>query len=259
MTTKKDEFKALLDDKGTNENDAQLFLEKNTEFIPLMFLLNHQLHFNSVVSKFKISDRYTADFMYLTKSSDEWYCVLIEIENQHKKIFTKNKENINFSQDFNHWFDQISHWKQYIDENKSVVIDKLKHLRVPLERNRVNFKYILVIGRSEEKKLSEQQKMFTAKNNDTTRIITYDTVADSSYTGPKKHIILSPWKEWYKIKNLDSLDLPFFANLNPSNLKLNKSQKDILIKNWYDIENWEKWNPLDFNQKQNFKTIRNKS
>ena len=145
MKNKINDFKSILNDINKTENDVQDFLEQNTEFIPKMFLLNHQLHFNVIVSKFKISDSYIVDFMYLTKSSDEWYCVLIEIEKQHKKIFTQNKDNIYHTQDFNNAFDQISSWRAYIDKNKDSVVKKLNLLKQPLKNNRINFKYTLVL------------------------------------------------------------------------------------------------------------------
>lgn len=252
MKIKENEFREILENKDKNENHVQKFLEENTEFIPLMFLLNHQLHFNVIVSKFKLSESYTVDFMYLTKSSDEWHCVFIEIENQHKKIFNKNKENIHFSWDFNHAFDQISSWRSYIDKNRESVLKKIEILKKPLEKNRVNFKYILVLWRNDEKKLEKQQEIFTNRTNNDTRIITYDTIINSvNYNkSNNRHILLSEWKSWYKIKELDSLNTSIFAYINSSYLKLTDKQKEVLMKDWYEINEWEKWNFLNYNQKK---------
>lgn len=40
---------------GNTENQIQEFLEENTIFIPMPFLLNHYLHMNCVISKFNVT------------------------------------------------------------------------------------------------------------------------------------------------------------------------------------------------------------
>ena len=72
------------------------------------FLLNHYLHMNCVISKFKLGNEFVTDFAYLTKSSDYWEFVLVELEDAKKKIFTNDKENIYFHSEFNHAYDQIT-------------------------------------------------------------------------------------------------------------------------------------------------------
>ena len=64
---------------GNTENQIQEFLEENTIFIPMPFLLNHYLHMNCVISKFKLGNEFVTDFAYLTKSSDYWEFVLVEL------------------------------------------------------------------------------------------------------------------------------------------------------------------------------------
>lgn len=78
-------FKHKLDDISLNENHIQNFLEENTELISTPFLLNHHLHFNSIITKFKISDGLISDFAFLTKSTDFWHLVLVELEDPKKK------------------------------------------------------------------------------------------------------------------------------------------------------------------------------
>lgn len=78
-------FRSALEDDSLNENDIQRFLEENSELISTPFLLNHHLHFNVLISKFKISDGLISDFAYLTKSSDFWDLVLVEIEDPKKE------------------------------------------------------------------------------------------------------------------------------------------------------------------------------
>src|SRR5579875_207323 len=84
-------LQSTLSDPTQNENDVQRLLEANTELIPIPFLLNHHLHKNAVISKLPISTSLITDFAYLTKSSDEWWIVFVELESQHKKIFNRNE------------------------------------------------------------------------------------------------------------------------------------------------------------------------
>lgn len=41
----------VIEKNGNTENQIQEFLEENTIFIPMPFLLNHYLHMNCVISK----------------------------------------------------------------------------------------------------------------------------------------------------------------------------------------------------------------
>ena len=70
----------VIEKNGNTENQIQEFLEENTIFIPMPFLLNHYLHMNCVISKFKLGNEFVTDFAYLTKSSDYWEFVLVELE-----------------------------------------------------------------------------------------------------------------------------------------------------------------------------------
>lgn len=69
----------VIEKKSNTENQIQEFLEENTIFIPMPFLLNHHLHMNCVISKFKLGNEFVTDFAYLTKSSDYWEFVLVEL------------------------------------------------------------------------------------------------------------------------------------------------------------------------------------
>lgn len=90
-------------------------------------LENHHLHFNCVISKLKIGLEVITDFAYLTKSSDIWRVILIELESPHKRIFKKNAHGYpEFSAEFNNAIDQITYWKVYIEEHKTAVLRQLE-------------------------------------------------------------------------------------------------------------------------------------
>ena len=167
----------VIEKNGNTENQIQEFLEENTIFIPMPFLLNHYLHMNCVISKFKLGNEFVTDFAYLTKSSDYWEFVLVELEDAKKKIFTNDKENIYFHSEFNHAYDQITSWKAYVNKNREAILHQIDKLRVPLNENSVRFKYVLVIGRNAEKNNSEKRRaMFAEKSDNDIRVMTYESL-----------------------------------------------------------------------------------
>lgn len=113
----KQSFLDMLDNHKT-ENDIQRFLEEHTEMIPLPFLENHGLNDNAIITKFKLGSEMTTDFAYLTKCSDYWNFVLVELEDSRKKLFTENKQQVTFHHEFNHAYDQITAWKAYVENNR---------------------------------------------------------------------------------------------------------------------------------------------
>lgn len=193
--------------------------------IPLPFLLNHHLHMNSIISKFKIGNEYITVFAYLTKSSDFWYFVLMELEDPKKRIFTKNNENIYFHSDFNHAYDQVTSWKAYISQHSNEILNQIDKIRVPLNYNNVIFKYVLIYRRSCEKANSPKKTaMFAPKSTDDIRVMTYDSLISNCEILPynSEKVILSPWKsQGFKIKVLpDKISTPLFSYLVPDYLSI---------------------------------------
>jgi hypothetical protein len=154
-----EEFKALLSRSGRQENAIQAFLEKHTAFVPTPGLLNHRLHLNCIISKFPIGDR-IADYAYLTKSSDEWKLVLVELEDSGKKLFTQSSKHVGFTADMNDAIAQVDVWREYWNENRQEVVKSLEPLLVPpgMRRNGVSLECVLVIGRSAEKDNNEARR-----------------------------------------------------------------------------------------------------
>lgn len=246
-------FESILTDSSKNENDIQAFLENNSEMIPLPFLLNHRLHFNSVLTKFPISTSLTTDFLYITKSSDSWWVVLVELENQHKKIFTTSRNKVHFSQEFNYAYDQIASWRSYINQNPREVKELLVKLFEPIRmaRNPVHFKYVLVLGRNSEKRTEEHVHMFDQKNTNDIKVITYDTVMSSfNYAPyPEKHVILSKNGTSFKAKHLQDAEVPLFSIFTPAELELRQEQIVHLQNQGYDMDAWQKGEYLTINNK----------
>ena len=247
------DFTELLNDVNTNENIVQEFLEENTELIPLPILENHHLHFNCVISKLKIGLEVITDFAYLTKSSDIWRVILIELESPHKRIFKKNAHGYTeFSAEFNNAIDQITYWKVYIEEYKTAVLRQLEKIRVPLEKNKVVFEYVLVLGRNKEKDNSDKRRSMFAEKSETMHIkfMTYDSLI-SKYTYytlvNNEKIILSPCREMgFKIKKLpkNKIDTSIFSHVYPEYLQVTEEQFERLKKEGYEMDEWKNNNLL---------------
>ncbi|MEK4576730.1 Shedu anti-phage system protein SduA domain-containing protein [Bacillus sp. FSL R12-0074] len=246
-------FRSALEDDSLNENDIQRFLEENSELISTPFLLNHHLHFNVLISKFKISDGLISDFAYLTKSSDFWDLVLVEIEDPKKRIFTSNSEQVNFHSNFNHAMDQIFEWKGYIEQNSEEIKRRIDPLKIPLKDRPIRFKYVLIYGRNAEKENNlRKTRMFGQKTIGDVRVLTFDSLISEFMCSKYKYgkMILSHWREGYKVKSVPSnIETSIFAYLNSSMLKLDAEQKRMLIQQGYDIEKWEDGHSLSYNSK----------
>nr|GLK21608.1 hypothetical protein GCM10017606_24350 [Microbacterium terregens] len=124
-------FEDLLVDEGKDENDIQAFLEQHTELLDTSsWLLNHRLHMNCVIAKFPIGGR-SADFAYLTKSSDRWTLVLVEIERATKPLFTSSSKHFGNSAAFNDALAQTAVWRDQWEQHRSEVRERLLPLLVP--------------------------------------------------------------------------------------------------------------------------------
>lgn len=250
-----EQYTNVINSDNNTENQIQTFLEENTFLIPMPFLLNHYLHMNCIISKFKLGNEFVTDFAYLTKSSDYWEFVLVELEDAKKKIFTNKKENIYFHSDFNHAYDQITSWKAYVSKNKESILHQIDKIRIPLNENSVRFKYVLIIGRNFEKDNSEKRRaMFAEKSTDDIRVMTYDSIISQcqtlSYNGEK--IILSTWKEQgFKIKRLPKykVSTSLFAYMKPEYLQISDNDIERLKGEDYQMDIWLSGKPLSYNEK----------
>jgi len=240
-----EEFEILLNDKSKNENDIQCFLEENSELIPLPFLAGHQLHQSAVISKLPIGNGYVSDLAYLTKCSDYWHLVLIEIEDPKKKIFLKSSENIRFTANFNNAYEQVLSWKAYLeDENNADELKKrVKKLMGYDQIANIPFyvRYVLIYGRSTEKQNSEKRiKMFNQKNTSEIQVKTFDSLISEYKLKPElPKMILSPWREsGFLIKKVPHKDIEMWllAYLSSDYIKIDNIARERLIEQGYHIE-----------------------
>lgn len=245
---------AFLDmlDNHNNENDIQRFLEEHTEMIPLPFLENHGLNDNAIITKFKLGSEMVTDFAYLTKCSDYWNFVLVELEDSRKKLFTENKQRVLFSAEFNNAYDQITAWKAYVEQNRERLLCQTEKIRIPLTSNPVRFKYVLIIGRNKEKEHSEHKRsMFAQKSTDDIKVMTYDSIisyCENSLDLCEK-LVLSPiGDQAFKIKSVpEEINTTLFGWLTPEYIKIEQPQVEQLKQQGYEMDAWLQGKLLTFN------------
>ena len=236
------------------ELNVQDYLELNSELIPTPGLLNHHLHFRSVISQFPIDNSLISDFAYITKNTIQWKIFLIELKSPDKKIFKSTKSQISFRSEFNEALSQIRSWKVFIRNNKQAVINKVKPLLHPLsmQNNPIDFSYVLVYGRSEEYEASRQRSdnLYSLIENESIYFHSYDSLSRSKEeSGGYKKNILKINKNIYSFKHLSCQPLHLFAYMSPNDFSLSKKDETTL-KSWgYDIDSWLKGHKLDFNGK----------
>jgi hypothetical protein len=140
---------SLLEAPATDERSMQAFLEEHPEFLYTPYLLNHGLHRDALISQFRLSTSLTTDFAYLTKSSNLWRLVLVELEPPSVQIFLTDGQATP-SAEFTKRKTQLDEWRDAVRTQKTEILRPLLPLLRPMDRNRVEFHYLLVIGRSPE-------------------------------------------------------------------------------------------------------------
>jgi hypothetical protein len=184
-------YTRLLNAPGTNELKLKAFFEKNPSLIPAPWMLNHGIHFGFVFPQFKVSTGLTTDFVYLTKSSATWWCVLIEFERPDVSIFKKNSHTAKFSAEFLAGIEQVRDWQLYLKEHRDGFLRYLRPFMRPvtMASNPLKFRYVLVIGRRKDVIAShsktERFSLFeNAEADSTLRVMTYDGLLSEFFESP---------------------------------------------------------------------------
>ncbi len=245
-------FYELLSIENVTEQDCQNFLELNSELILAPFLLNHWIHFGAIISKFPLDTALVTDFAYLTKSSDFWHLVLVELEHPNKRLFRDNSGYIIPTAELTTAIAQIHTWQDFIRRNSDEVLRRLLPLRKPLTNNQVFFKYLLVIGRSEQKSKNQAMRdRLATLGDDDFLICTYDSLISAYQESPKfKKNILRLIRNRFDIKYLHREPEAMFAHLTPEDLIISPEQKEILLSLGYEIDKWEQGELLRYNNKK---------
>ena len=188
----KKEFEVIYNDcvKGDkNENDVQRFMEANTQLIPRIFLSNHGIHLGTVFLKVLIGNgAYKSDFMLITKSTADWTCVHIEIENPASKPFTKSGE---LSSAFSHAISQVNSWRSLLTRPEQQIAFKeriKKSLLCHMSDNPIGHKFVLVFGRREDL-TQDKMELWRSLSNDSFHVMTFDSLfEDDSKANDTLHL-----------------------------------------------------------------------
>lgn len=235
-------FKELLAREGANENELQAFIEQNTTFMLTPGLLNHGLHLNCLISKFPIGER-IADFAYLTKSSDEWKLILVELEHAGKKLFVPSSNHNSFSAQMNDAIAQVDVWREYWTANRQAVIESIKPLLVPpiMSRNTISLEYVLIIGRSAEKDNdnARRTRLASLRADKQIQVMTYDTIIRAVENSPQKpRAILTKAGNGFRLRSVEGLPTNLFSRVYPEHLAVDPGPEKVLRDAGYDMDAW---------------------
>ena len=230
-------FKIILNDENTTEQSVQDFIEGNTILFHPPFELNHGVSSHQLISKFQLDTTLITDFAYLTKSSVVWWLVLVELEHPSKKIFTKNGVT---SAEFNAAIHQVNTWRTFVKRNAGEVIRKIDPLRKPLVRNKIFFKYVLVIGRTTEFQ-GDQMKVdaFEELQRDDLRILTYDSLIHAYQKKSNELLDVISQKGGkfaFKRRHRDEVDI--FSWLTSNDFHLEAEDITYYKNLGYDMDRW---------------------
>ena len=246
------EFEQLLDEPGCNELSVKPFFEQYPFVIPTPWLLNHRIHFDFMFPQLPISTASRTDFVYLTKSSASWWCVLIEIESPNAKLFHEKSRTVKFHSDLTAALDQIRDWRDYLAEHADAFLSQLSPIRIPLERNPVEFRYVLVIGRRREfygdrAKTMRFSRLETGKDSPDLRVMTYDAVlSDFAY---RQSTRLGPFEDYdllarsgtrFRFTRYVPREANFWGWLTPAQLDITTDQLSKASEAGNSIDKWLK-------------------
>ncbi len=231
------------------EQRFQDFIETNTRLFYPPFSRGHNVHFSSIISKFKLDTSLTTDLAYLTKNSNGWYLVLVELERPTEQLFTKSTK---LSCKLTDSIAQVKAWMAFVKKNPAIIDQKIRPLKKPLEDNLLWVKYALIIGRTTEY-ARDQDKVdsIALEENPDFKIMTYDSLLNSLKAGQGIELdVLRQVRSKFSFKYHHRKDTSIFAWLSPNELRLSDSDKKYYKNLDYDIDSWEQGKLLRVNNKQ---------
>jgi hypothetical protein len=216
------------------------YLEDHPAFIATPGLLNHGLHFDSVITQFSFVDGYTADFAYLTKSTANWILYLVEFESPTVTLFSKSGVDPIRSAKFNRGLNQIDDWRREVKRDPHSVRAKLRYLLVPFADNPLEVRFMLVVGRSHELATDDRKRAsFGALASQDLTVLTYDSMT-SAFTLRKyreRKNVLRLRKDGVHVRTLGYVR-SLMAWLGPTKLHFTAAQIATLRSSRYDVDSW---------------------
>lgn len=237
----KEDFIALLDKQG-GEQEYQEFIEKNTALVPREFVQNHGVHLDMVFRKLSLAADYTTDFFYLSKSSADWNCVLIEIEKPQSKYFKDTSNNLH--QDFHAALEQINRWSAWFEDISNLngfingTLSSVRSSNGLMGQNPCNIKYVLVHGRRAEfEKNKIRTSLIKAQERDDFHILSYDSLAESLHSKRELYVARRT-NEHIEILSNKFISEELFVLVDSSYLKITDELRASVLKHkksWHHI------------------------
>ena len=219
------QFENLCNQEESNEEIFQKFLEQNTCLIPRQFVQHHGINLQTVYVKVRMTKVYISDFMLITKSSADWTCIHIEIENPKKPIFKSNGE---FFAEYNSAKTQVKNWEAWFknSENKSSFEQDIKKtMPLNMRENPINHKFVLIYGRDSEIDCEQKKGLWLEEKNSDANfyVMTWDSLFKEThnqlnlakFTKQRIHFIYCP--------NLPATDTFINNGLNPADFEMSKT------------------------------------
>lgn len=243
-------FRDLLDARPADENAIQEFLETHTAFFETPSLRHHGLNLNCVISKLHVGP-WKTDLAYLSKSSNGWNLVLVELERPDKKLFRASSDYLAPSAELTTALAQVDTWRDEWERNRDGVLDRLRPLLVPpkLGRNPVTAHYVLIIGRDDEIQgdPDKRRRLDAYVDEKNLTILTFDTLLRTYEEGRGyAKCVLSPTARGYRIKHLEAEPYHLFAHVENHDFEVSAEAEAKLVGLNYDIPAWRQGKLLKF-------------
>jgi hypothetical protein len=211
-------------DEQQGEQVYQAFIEKNTSLVPREFEQNHGIHFQLVLRKLSLAKDYTTDLFYLSKSSGDWHCVLIELEKPQSKYFKDGSAD--FHSDFLQGLAQIYRWQAWFKSQSNLdgfINGTIGFFRTPIRSAPCHIKYVLVHGRRSEFENNEQRRnLIAARESDDFHILSYDSLLESLHTKYPLYVG-SRHNEYIEILSEEFVGDSIFSCLQPEQLRIRRA------------------------------------
>lgn len=226
----RERFLRLLDEQK-GEQVYQAFMERHTRLIPREFVQNHGLHFDLVLRKLKFGADYISDFFYMSKSSDDWNLVFVEIEKPQSRYFKDGSNE--FHPDFLKGLQQIGLWRAWLTDpaNLAGFLKQLQPIRLPLTmtRNPSHPKFVLVHGRRAEYHGNDvRRSLVQAQERPDFKIMSFDSLVEGlahkhdCYIGVRHN-------EYVEILGDRIITAELFGWIEPTSFKVSKALREVML------------------------------
>lgn len=244
----KDEYNNFLA-SVRNEQEFQVFLENNTEYIPSPALLNHDVVDAVVFAKVPLfANQCIPDLTYATKSTVEFVLCHLELENPSKRIFSEFSGKIVFSSEFNRAIGQVEDWKVRLSQ---MAQDEVIYLPFFSFMATCHFRreFGLIYGRSAELNTPHRRALWANRARSSGIFL---RTADSIWCSGEQRIhkklnVIGKKQDKFLLKRLNTFATNMFSHIGPEMLDISSADYNRLEAEGFDMVSWRNGHKLRFN------------